>query len=737
MLCRMGVIRQTALLLAVISLVSSADAVAAYVPALDSGANHSALHGAAAGSETSAGPIEVGDATLSSEPAVELSGEILAVSSQLGDGVGLSGMSEGISYAVQTVGGLVVPVSADFPDGVVTGDLFEGVVTVSSTLLPALSESAVAAVTASAGDIPVEEGTDAAAEVHEAAAESTAELPVMHARITGSAQKSVPGAAAHELVLLVNSPPSTAPVSLSDAAVLDLGARAASFWASSSRGKISQFAVHPQVVRTAAGNCAEDPWLTWNRGAQSLGYLSWADFRASSPAGVARHLIVLQPRGCAASAGSGVGIVGSQLHYGGATRQVVGDQLDLTTLVHELGHNLSLGHANLDVCDGASCSSHEYWDLYDVMGVGVRGYDVPTAISSPGATRLGFMSPATEMLASGQATRTVNSSLTRLDASTGTRSIAVIDPISGEKIFIELRGSGLVPRPYYDTTPSPTLGGRTVVSGPGVRMVRTVDNGSAVIANGTIAGAYRSAIGVGQTMKSPTGGITVRVVSGSVASTVQVEIAFSSAGQSAPPSAPPTSSPPSANTVGTGAVAVKGPQGERLPGATIEVRQGSCTGPAVWRTTTTDRIDAYGAFGVSLTTGSYCVIPLAAPPGYNVAGASTFRVTVGAGNWHTVWLPSLVSGAVAAKSATGEPINGVSVLISRGVCSATVQDVWAQTTSTNRWSTGSFGIALAPGSYCVKTTSVPKGFAKPGPRNFAVQYPGPAWVTVWLPRASL
>src|SRR5690606_32963024 len=179
---------------------------------------------------------------------------------------------------------------------------------------------------------------------------------------------------------------------------------------------------------------------------------------------------------------------------------------------------------------------------------------------------------------------------------------------------------------------------------------------------------------------------------------------------------------------------VKGPAGERLPGATVEVRRGSCDGPAVWRTTTTSNPQAFGAFGVSLAPGAYCVIPLAAPAGYSVSKSSMFSVVSGPGNWHTVWLPSLVSGAVAAKTGVGDRVNDVGVLISRGSCVAPEGDVWAQTTSTNRWSSGSFGISLAPGVYCVRATWVPEGYATPEPREVMVVLPWPACITVWLQR---
>ena len=57
----------------------------------------------------------------------------------------------------------------------------------------------------------------------------------------------------------------------------------------------------------------------------------------------------------------------------------------LAVLVHELGHNLGLNHANSSICsrhhhrvtEGGSCSNQEYGDMWDAMGLSDRPYSVP------------------------------------------------------------------------------------------------------------------------------------------------------------------------------------------------------------------------------------------------------------------------------------------------------------------------------------------------------------------------
>ena len=198
----------------------------------------------------------------------------------------------------------------------------------------------------------------------------------------------------------------------------------------------------------------------------------------------------------------------------------------------------------------------------------------------------------------------------------------------------------------------------------------------------------------------------------------------------------PSTVPPGSGGIGTGAVSIKGPGSELLPGVTVEIRKNTCEGAAVWRTTTTDRPDAYGAFGIGLEAGPYCVRTLSVPAPYLLPADVVFTMEKRAANWVTVWVPKaneVVTGAVVAKDAWSRPINGVRVYVSVGSCANVTKGVWENTTAANRWAQGGFGIGLGEGLHCITTLAVPDGYTVPAQFEVTVTSPSPYWVTVWVP----
>lgn len=109
------------------------------------------------------------------------------------------------------------------------------------------------------------------------------------------------------------------------------------------------------------------------------------------------HLVVVVDDQCD---GTGVGTIGGSVADGGLVTLTESSRVFTPTLVHEVGHNLGLRHANLE--------SVEYWDLYSPMGLAVSGSGT-TALDTEYRAQLGLArSGEVEVVPSGTAvTRTL------------------------------------------------------------------------------------------------------------------------------------------------------------------------------------------------------------------------------------------------------------------------------------------------------------------------------------------
>jgi hypothetical protein len=188
----------------------------------------------------------------------------------------------------------------------------------------------------------------------------------------------------------------------------------------------------------------------WNQAASvaksQLGYV----------AGKNNHLVLFFPSDDSdteCNGNIGLGSIGDSVNSGGVA-WVVGTDADIeqASLAHELGHNLSLGHADWLDCTATnpvggvlgfggatSCTKHNYGDEIDVMGFGNAGR-TGGALSSPQAIRSGMWGP--ESPTSWQtvtATGTPQSfTLQPVSGNTGRRAIVVQDD-DGVNYFVEYR----------------------------------------------------------------------------------------------------------------------------------------------------------------------------------------------------------------------------------------------------------------------------------------------------------
>jgi len=168
-------------------------------------------------------------------------------------------------------------------------------------------------------------------------------------------------------------------------------------------------------------------------------------FAKSAWVGSHKHLAILTVEGCNRS---GLGTIGGN---GGITLSGngIGSALGVPVLAHELGHNLGFGHAGSSICQSTSnydgnvsqfgaadshCATDEYGDYLDIMGYSISG--ALPHLSSAQRIHNGYLDDyRTISGTSGTTTATVGS----LDGTSKVRALEVVDPLSGEKYYVEFR----------------------------------------------------------------------------------------------------------------------------------------------------------------------------------------------------------------------------------------------------------------------------------------------------------
>ncbi len=159
------------------------------------------------------------------------------------------------------------------------------------------------------------------------------------------------------------------------------------------------------------------------------------------------HLALFFPSGATTCEGGsiGLGTIGSSVNDGGLLWSIGTDApIEKQTLAHELGHNLSLGHATWLECATATpnpgfggtagCTPRPYGDVVDVMGFGIDGRS-GGALSSPNAIRAGIWPSSAYVNAP---LGTTSYTLNAVSSNSGLRSV-VVEDTNGVNYFVEYR----------------------------------------------------------------------------------------------------------------------------------------------------------------------------------------------------------------------------------------------------------------------------------------------------------
>lgn len=493
--------------------------------------------------------IAVDNPGLAKEPQVEVAGTLQAVIADDGDGPGelpppTSERSEAM-WSLVTDSGESVQISSDDPD-LSPGASFEGTIAVAPSLESDLSDEAIAALGESSATDPVPADAAVADEIIAAAAQSD-EPSVLGAGTIQVAAADTSGTIAdHRVTIVVVSPPGVTLLDesltpYSDSTLVSRVRTAAEYWTNS---RIPSFTVDSTVTRVnGSGTCADLYPTRWQTALSALGFDTQEAFQGSAP-GMVRHLLIVVPKECAADQPGVLAQLGSSIHDGGIGQVIFGWAEDAQTTAQALGHNLSIGPANIAVCDddavSLGCWYAEGLDGYDVMGVHAGGYDSKMGVlNARSQVELGLASvqPAYDFaLASGESSRSWDVTVGSLVSGVPSSYVRVADPLTGEPYFLELRiNEQTVWSPY-----GWGIGGDgyTVSFGPGIRLVADgPENGTDAIAIpygssafsfrefGTTDPYFRTQQAIGPSVRNPFGTIIATMTSLSTDSaTVHLEL---------------------------------------------------------------------------------------------------------------------------------------------------------------------------------------------------------------------
>lgn len=348
-------------------------------------------------------------------------------------------------------------------------------------------------------------GTDspvAAAAVDSALAPTGEDLRVAQVVTTSSTSASY--TAATRTLTYVNVIPrgsrATSAIPATTAAIDRQVTRANAFWRANSRDQlgVKRAPIKPRL--TSQYSCAQ----YWNLFDDVAARVGWTE-RANHSL-----VLVVPPNG---SCGHGLGSLGDNPNSPGVL--YVSD-LGQDVLAHEVGHNMSLEHADALVCTGRSdaahsgasswangCSQFAYGDGQDIMGIDDSGSD-SALLSTPQALSTRML-PASASVSVGRSTTTVT--LRPLASGAGVRVARVRNQATDTDYFVEYR----------------TAAGRDASNAwgqaTGVRVLRVnPSTGETVMLDASPTGRGGEgdrdhALRPGQSLRSYDGGVTITTVS--------------------------------------------------------------------------------------------------------------------------------------------------------------------------------------------------------------------------------
>ncbi|MEP7193987.1 MAG: fibronectin type III domain-containing protein, partial [Actinomycetota bacterium] len=286
-------------------------------------------------------------------------------------------------------------------------------------------------------------------------------------------------------------------------------ANTSSYWSTVSNGGVTMSVATITTPYTSAYTCSS-PWSLWSEATANTGFKSAPN----------TSLVVELPTGDTGCS-YGLGTAGESVNGDGMV--YVSDDA-FPVLAHELGHNMSLKHANTLECPsasdsaysstgwaGAGCSEVPYDDGTDVMAASPPA-DAPF-LSSPQSLRTGILSAAAAEMISTGGTTTVK--LNALGTGSGIRVAEVVDPANGVTYYVEYRTGTAPDKPNmygeavgvrilrFNPDPNVNTGGTTVLLDP-TPTVKLPSDGDATLHVGGTFTSYSGAVKVTTVSTTPT-----------------------------------------------------------------------------------------------------------------------------------------------------------------------------------------------------------------------------------------
>ncbi|CAN5382458.1 hypothetical protein BH11ACT5_BH11ACT5_23560 [soil metagenome] len=297
------------------------------------------------------------------------------------------------------------------------------------------------------------------------------------ARSTPNVNQTPNTPAVHEVYAVLVSPSNAAKgTDQTSAKVTASLAGTSTYWSQQSGGSVSFHLAGTTTWYASANSCKTDAGSTalWNQAssiaASQLGYVAARNV----------HLVLFFPSGTDCGGSLGLGTIGWSANEGGVSWVIGTDTLMAQGILsHELGHNLSLGHASWAQCTGSTpnysgipmqgCTLRPYGDLTDVMGYSQTGRS-GGALSSAQAIRASIW-PTTAY--ENAPVGTTDYVLNAVSGNSGLRSVVIEDPYKGDRFFVEFRNYTDEDAPYS----SAGCGANScVAAAPGVRVQRFQDD---------------------------------------------------------------------------------------------------------------------------------------------------------------------------------------------------------------------------------------------------------------------